>query len=235
MKLAVIGADGFVGAEIIKAIKSDGKYDLISIVRSDDISGKIEAADLVIHAANPAKRFMAEKEPINDFVETAEKTFSLLKTAKEKKFILISTLSCRTQLNTNYGRNRRFCELMALNQGASVIRLGPMFGGSRKQDLLHDLLAGKKIYVSAETKYAYVDVEWVGQKILNLINKKPNIYEIGAKNSISLAHLRDFFNSSSIFEGPDDTQIPETKDDGPDAKLVIEYAKKEFINLNNWI
>ena len=235
MKIAVIGSDGFVGAEIVKAIKSDEKYDLIRIVKGDDISGKIKSADFVIHAANPARRFMAEKEPLSDFIETAEKTFSLLKMAKEKKFILISTLSCRTQLNTNYGRNRRFCELMALNQGANIIRLGPMFGGSRKQDVLHDLLAGKKIYVSAETRYAYVDVEWVGKKILNLIDKKSDIYEIGAKNSISLAQIRDFFNSSSIFVGPEDTQIPEINVDGPDAKLVIEYALKELIYINDWI
>ena len=87
MKIAVIGSDGFVGAEIVKAIKSDEKYDLIRIVKGDDISGKIKSADFVIHAANPARRFMAEKEPLSDFIETAEKTFSLLKMAKENPSI----------------------------------------------------------------------------------------------------------------------------------------------------
>ena len=234
MKIAVIGAFGFVGSAIASAIESDTRYQLIRIVRGDDIESKLEAADIIIHAANPARRFRAESDPQRDFIETADKTFRILSLAKGKKCLLISTLSCKTQLNTNYGRNRRFCELLALAQNAIVIRLGPMFGGIRKQDVLHDLLANRQIYISPETRYAYADVKWVGAKIVKLLEVPSDIYELGAHNSVSLAELRDHFGSKSVFTGIDDTQIPEIIGEGPDAMLVKEYAREELLSMDSW-
>ncbi len=234
MKVAVIGASGFVGAAISSQIESDARFELIRVVRGDDIDAKLKLADVVIHAANPARRFRAESEPQHDFVETVDKTFQIFELAKKKKCLLISSLSCRTQLNTNYGRNRRFCELLALAQGSVVIRLGPMFGGTRKQDTLHDLLANKPIYVAPETRYAYVDVNWAAKKVVGLIDACTNVYEIGARNTVSLSELRDIFGSKSIFAGVDDTQIPEMLGEGPDARLVVDYAQRELVDIGSW-
>ena len=234
MKVAVIGANGFVGSAIACRIESDTRLQLVSVLRGDDIETKLESADVVIHAANPARRFKAESDPQSDFIETVDKTLQIFNFAKEKKCILISSLSCRTQLNTNYGRNRRCCELLALTQGVVVIRLGPMFGGTRKQDVLHDLLADRPIYVAPETRYAYVDVKWVGEKVIELIDVCTNIYEIGARNAVSLGELRDIFGSKSIFTGIDDTQMPENFEEGPDARLVINYARQEIVNIDSW-
>jgi nucleoside-diphosphate-sugar epimerase len=229
MKIAIVGANGYVGSSICKALIFNSNHQLVSVLRGDEIKSKLELVDVVIHAANPAKRFKAETDPEYDFCETLEKTFNLLKISRGKKFFLISSLSCRTQLNTNYGRNRRACELLALEQGGIVIRLGPMYGGARKQDALHDLLVGKPIYVAPETRYGYVDVDWVGQKIIKMFDLPSDIYEIGASNSVSFAELRDFFSSTSSFSGSDDTQIPITNDDdAPDARMVFAYAKKEL-------
>lgn len=234
MKLAVIGANGFVGSAIVSQIESDARYQLIKVVRGDDIEKKLQSADVVIHAANPARRFRAESDPQRDFIETVDKTFKIFNLVKGKKCLLISSLSCKTQLNTNYGRNRRFCELLALAQGVVVIRLGPMFGGTRKQDVLHDLLADRPIYVTPETRYAYADVKWIGEKIVELIDVCSDIYEIGARNTVSLGELRDVFGSKSIFTGVDDTQIPEMLGEGPDARLVVDYARQELINIDGW-
>lgn len=234
MKVAVIGANGFVGSAISAQIEINANYQLIRVVREDDFESKLQSADVVIYAANPAGRFKAESDPMLDFTETADKSFRFLSLTKQKKFLLISSLSCKTQLNTNYGRNRRFCELLALAQGAVVVRLGPMFGGTRKQDTLHDLLAHRPVYVAPETRYAYADVTWAGRKIVEFIDVCTGVYEIGARNAVSLGELRDIFGSKSIFSGADDTQIPEIIGEGPDARLVINYAQQELINIGNW-
>jgi nucleoside-diphosphate-sugar epimerase len=234
MKIAVIGVNGFVGKTIGAVIKSDGKNELIGIVRGDDVESKIKSADLIIHAANPAKRFIAESDPKADFNETVIKTNQLLNFSGHKRFVLVSSLSCRTQLDKNYGRNRRSCELLALSKGATVIRLGPMFGGGRTQDTLHDILSGKQIYLSPATRYAYVNVEWAANKIYELIDADTGIYEIGAQNSVSLEQVKKAFDSKSIFQGEDDTQIPIDCKDGPDANLVFEYALAEYEAMREW-
>jgi len=225
--VAVVGAVGYVGTQIARAVAACGRYNLIPVLRNDPHRDLLAKAQIVVYAANPARRFQAEKDPMRDFKETVEKTAGFLALSGGKRFVLVSTLSCRTQLNTNYGRNRRACELIALEDSALVIRLGPMYGGNRTDDTLHRILAGLEVFVAVQTRYAYVDVAWAGQKIAELLEGPGGIREIGARNAVCLGDLRDHFASASTFSGIDDTQIPEGFNDGPDARDIFRFAEQE--------
>ena len=61
--IAVIGANGFVGSNICNEIESQDSFNLVKVVRGDNIAEKIRTADIVIHAANPAKRYFANNNP----------------------------------------------------------------------------------------------------------------------------------------------------------------------------
>lgn len=229
-----MGAQGYVGSQICRAITHGGAHRLITVGRADDLHALLPDAEIVVHAANPAKRFQASQNPQRDFEETVEKTAGILRAARGKKFILISSLSCRTQLDTVYGRHRRACELLALLQGATVVRLGPLFGGNRTRDILHDILLGNPVFVSAQTLYAYTDVAWVGRRIVDFFTGGEGIFEIGAQNAVALADLAVRFQSQSSFSGPDDTQIPEGSGMGPDAMDVVRYAEAERARIAEW-
>lgn len=230
--VAIAGAAGYVGSHIARAVVASGRYHLIPVLRTDPAEELFANADIIVHAANPARRFQAEKDPVHDYKETVEKTARFFALARSKRFVLVSSLSCRTQLNTNYGRNRRSCELISLTGGNSlVVRLGPMFGGNRTNDTLHDILAGRQVFVAVETQYAYADVAWIGQKIVELLEVPGGIHEIGARNSVCLGDLCDHFASTSTFSGRDDTQIPECCTDGPDVQDVFRFAEKEKAHI----
>ena len=234
--IAVIGANGFVGSEICKAVDASNFYSsakhLVKISRNSPHKCYIDGSDIVIHSANPAGRYIAENYPAKDFDESVEKTAWFLKISKGKKFVLISSLSCRTQLDTNYGRNRRACELMVLEAGGMVIRLGPMFGGNRKKDMLHDILAGRDVYIGKQSRYAYVDVAWNATEILQLSLDMPmRLVELGACNSVVLGDIADYFESKSKFLGEDEHQEPDPNllwNHGPNASDVYAYAQKEI-------
>ena len=233
-KVAVIGASGYVGSQIAKTISQDKRYILIPINRSDSLE-LLSEAEIIIYAANPAKRFTAEKNPKKDFIETAEKVSRYTGASIKKRFFLISSLSCRTQLNSNYGRNRRACELITLAMKNSiVVRLGPMYGGNRIKDTLHDILAGNQVFVSEETRYAYVDVIWAAKKVVEMIEIDCGIYEIGAKNAVRLGDLRDYFSTSCKFTGYDDTQIPEKAYAFTDVNNVFTFAENEKKRIKEW-
>ena len=224
--ISIIGYKGFVGSEISKVSSKKKKFNLIKLKRSDDIEKGINSSDIVIHVANPAKRFYANQNPELDYNETVKKTDQFLKYSNNKKFILISSISCRTQLNTDYGRNRKSCELLvSQHPNFLILRLGPMFGEGRKKDVLHDILNNEKVYVSIETKYSYANVNWVAKKIVSLLDNNNKLIEIGSKNFISLKEIKTMFNSKSIFSGYDDTQIAKNNGDGPDVKEVLNFAK----------
>ena len=231
----MIGAAGYVGSEIARAISADRRYDLIAVRRGDPATTLIADADIVVHSANPARRFQAEKNPAVDFEETVERTARLLMAARGKRFVLVSTISSRTQLDTAYGRHRRACELIALQAGSSVVRLGPMFGGDRTRDTLHDIVAGRPVFVSAESRYAYADVAWVGRQIVGGLEAPGGIREAGACNAVRLADLSDHLSCLSTFTGIDDTQIPEGVPDGPAAEDVFAFAERERLRMAEWL
>ena len=222
--IAVIGARGFVGAAICKEINGRPDYDLIVIHRSDDIASLISKAEVVIHAANPSKRFFAQNNPQSDFVESVEKTFTVKHLVKDKKFILISSLSARVQHDTVYGRNRRACELIVDDGRSLIVRLGPMYGDGKRVGALYDLLRNNPVYVCEETQYALVDVAYNARKIVDFIDRV-GLIEIGARDSIRLGKLKTILGSSSSFSGHDDTQMPiDPPPDAPGVRDAIDYA-----------
>lgn len=226
--IAVIGANGYVGNAICKEIKSRSGLGLIEIIRADDLHSKLEHADLVIHSANPAKRFYAENHPYEDYKECVLKTFEICEQSKDKKIILISSLSARTQKNTHYGRHRKAAEGLIDNEKNLILRLGPMYGGGRTDDSLHDILNNKIVYLDATTKYAYVNVSYAAKKIIDSIGLS-GLHEIGAKNGIELQTVKEFFNLQCIFKGIDDTQIPINPfADAPESDAVLEFCKSEL-------
>lgn len=232
--VAVVGAAGFVGKSVAAAVLTGLRYRLITVVRGQNVEESVKESEIVVHCANPAGRFQANHNPERDYQETVEKTATILAAAKNSKCVMISSLSCRTQTSTAYGVHRLECERLALNAGAVVVRLGPMYGGARVSDTLHDILAGRRVFVAKSTCYGYVDVAWAGEKLLDFFSSSSAIYEIGASNSISLGEIAGRFSSFSKFSGPDDTQVVQGCETGPDARKVLEFAEKEMQRIGEW-
>ena len=233
--VAVIGAGGFVGRSIAREVANSADCRLVPVLRGQNLAEAVRECGVVVHAANPAGRFQANHDPQRDYQETVEKTSRILDIAKGRKCILVSSLSCRTQESTPYGRNRLECERLALDAGAVVVRFGPMYGGTRVKDTLHDILAGRPVFVAESTRYGYVDVAWAGAKLLQFVDANASTYEIGARNSISLGEIASRFCSASTFSGPDDTQIALDCDEGPDAEEVLSFAEKEMLRMSEWL
>ena len=228
MRVGIIGASGYVGSSLQESFSHSANYEIVPILKKANLVDLENKLELVIHSANPATRFKANANPLLDYQETVLKTQSLLDSFTNQKFILISSISCRTQLNTAYGQNRRDCELKVLEKGGTVLRLGPMFGGNRDKDVVHDIVRNEKVYVSSETRYAYVDVSWVTKYIVENLRDFEGIIELGANNSIALTEIADAVNSTSEFIGPNDDQYPIGFDKGPDARLVLKFARSVY-------
>ena len=227
MKFLLFGYKGFVGSELYSTLISN-QLNTIGIDRSSFIYGlNQDEVDVVIHCANPAKRYRANSNPQDDLKDIRDKTSKIMKSYKGKKLVLISSISCRTEIDSAYGRNRREAEEYWLENGGMVVRLGPLYGGNRLKDTLHDLSNDLHIYYSPNTLYAYANVTWIAQYILNYIldhSITANIIEIGARNVISLGEIAEFIKSKSTFSNKLDSQFPLDFSLGPDAYDVLDYA-----------
>lgn len=226
--VGLIGARGFVGKEISRAFLKRKDVETLNITKQNfelNCMREIEF-DVLIHSANPARRFQANSDPSLDYLNTFEKTSTILREFNFKKIILISTFSCRTQPSSPYGANRLKCEELISNHQGAILRLGPMFGGERQNDTLHDIVVGRDVFYSGQTKYSYCDVAWSANYIASNFSSFFGLTEIGAFNYITLSEIALHISSKSSFGTELDDQITENFTSGPDAREVLKFAEE---------
>ena len=223
--VALFGASGFVGSAIYKALMRKG----LKVHRFDRANFK-EAFDgdyeYAINTATPSARYKASKEPEWDFDETVLKSARIYYGVKWKKFIQISSLSARCQLDTIYGRHKLAAEQVVDKTKNAIFRLGPMYGPGLKKGVLEDMINGSQVYLSGESRYCFCSVEFVGAWISENLYRT-GIVEVGAKNSISLEVLARKLGLDIKFQGVIDHQeiVTSTADVFPDAREVIEFMR----------
>ena len=218
---AVIGANGYVGTALCAALKKN-KFVLTEVIRSNYAQLRQGTYDIVINAAMPSKRFWAENNPDADYQETVQKTKDLINGWKFNKFVQISTISARSQLDTVYGRNKAAAEKLCPSHSL-IIRLGPMYGTGLKKGVLIDILKNQKVYVDGSSKYCFAPVEFATNWIACHL-ERTGITEVGAWNAIRLKEVADHIKSCSQFEGRlDHQEIPNPEADFPDAKQVFSF------------
>jgi hypothetical protein len=120
--------------------------------------------------------------------------------------------------------NRKDCENAVLDYGGTVVRLGPMFGTTRLNDVVHDICANRKVFVSKDSRQSFSSVDWNGAFIADNFTSWSGVVEIGARDTISLADLASYANSSSEFSGEKDDQFPLNFDEGPDIQDVLKFV-----------
>ena len=212
MNIAVVGAYGFVGKEICSAFERIGFVGLTKIKRGDSLSILSENFDVVIHCANSPSRYKAKSNPHADYEESVIKTFEILSHINEKSlFVLVSSISARTQLDHFYGINRLSCENLLAGYNSLVIRLGYMFKLGYCYGVIDDLINNRDIYVSSQSTYSFSDINWVGDVICRLsLERRNGLIELGSNDIYDLSYLKSYLGSSSSFKGDYlDDQIPD--------------------------
>lgn len=234
-KIAVIGASGFVGTALIKALKEKGNYDIVPVVRSNYEQLKQDKYDLIIHSAMPSKRWWALNNPLDDFDATVRLTADIIYNWNYDKIALISSVSARVQREHPYGRHKYLAEELLLNTNPEnlVFRLGGLYGEGLDKGVIFDMINGNQVFMTADSAFNYINTLTAAQLIIDQLDKS-GIVDIGAKNIISIGEIAEYFNLDVEFgqrKEVQDTQNP--GDDYPDAREVLDFIEKLGIVKQN--
>lgn len=226
MKIAIIGSKGFVGKALCRNIKKYN-YEVFEITRENSDKYKSLEYDILINTAMPSKRFWALNNPVDDVTSTVIKTAELLYEWNYKKFIHISSLSAKIQLDIPYGVHKRASEVLVENKDNTlIVRLGALYGDGLDKSALFDLVNHNPIYVDIDSEYNYIDIDFVVNWILNNIDEI-GIKEIGAHDSISLLDISKGIWDNPIYEGRKEIIYSEDVEDGmPSSREVLEYVRR---------
>ncbi len=216
MRVALIGAQGFVGTAIRTALSRKPDVDLVPVTRESCAEAARDGHyDLVIHSAMPSKRYHARKFPRTDFAESVEKTSRLIDEFS----------SARSQLDTPYGRHRAAAEKLCEFGDNLVVRLGPMYAESLTKGVLVDIAKSAPVYVSRESRYSFAPLHWVASWIAANLDAS-GVVELGAANAIEVGAVADAVGSLSTFSGPTDHQEPIRPIPGaPESADVIAFVR----------
>ncbi len=223
ISVAVVGASGYVGSALCAAFARNPNYDLTGVTRANYAEMRELSFDVLINAAMPSGRFWAKNHPDRDFAETVQKTADLVYGWRFRKFVQISTVSARCQLDTVYGRHKAAAEKICGFGGNLIVRLGPMYGKALSKGVLVDMLEGKKIFVDAESRYCFAPLGFVATWVTVNLNRS-GIVEIGARNAIRLGDVANYLGAKIDFEGAIDHQeIEHPEATFPDAQGVFDF------------
>ncbi len=222
-KVAVVGANGFLGSALMGALPLSSECEPIAVTRENYEDLRQDTYAVLINCAMPSARFWAKQNPEKDFVETVEKTANLLYGWQFKKFVQISTVSARCQLDTVYGRHKAAAELLCHMNDHLIVRMGNIYDPSMKKGVLIDMLNDKPVFADASSRYCFASRDFVSNWIVSHLDRT-GVVEVGGKNAISLADVAKHLGSKSTFEGVVDHQeIQNPEPDFPEAREVLAF------------
>jgi len=103
-----------------------------------------------------------------------------------------------------------------------------MYGNGLTKGVLVDMINNKKVYIDGRSKYSFTDVEWNSKWIIDNLNLKNKLVEVGATDFIELEKLAKMIKSTSEFEGEIDNQIIMNENIKKNTTMeVLEFLKKK--------
>lgn len=233
MTIAVIGANGYIGSALCSALYALNcqieEYDkliyVIPITRDSYQKASKQSYTIVINCAMPSKRYWANQNPDQDFIETVEKTRDIATQWRYDKLIQISSISARCDPTSVYGKHKLEAEKICQSIHNSLIyRLTSTYGPGLTKGILTDILKGK-VYVSSESRYAFSSLGFVAGWIAGHLDRT-GIVELGARNTINLQEIVDCLKINVEFERRIENQeVNNPEPDFPDAREVLDFMK----------
>jgi uncharacterized protein YbjT (DUF2867 family) len=222
--VAVVGAKGYVGRSLCAALGERDDVALTPVTREDFAERRDQGPfDVLVNTAMPSGRYAARRDPFGDFRASAGLTAELVYGWEFGRFVQVSTVSARCQLDTVYGRNKAAAEKLCPPRASLIVRLGPMYSDDLDKGVLIDMLQGRPVYAAAESRYCFAPRDFsAGWIAANL--DRVGVVEVGGRDAVSLGEIADRLGSVSSFEGGVDHQEIERPEPGfPAAANVHEW------------
>lgn len=213
MRIAVLGGNGLLGADLVKFFSSP-KNKVTAITRDTYEKNKGKQFDLFINASGNSKRFWALQNVLSDFDASTSSVYKTLFNFKSKQYIYISSVdvypnpsSPRKTLENqemditkqnSYGFHKYLSEQIIKKHTNDwiVLRCSMVLGTNIKKGPFFDILNNNPIFISKSSKLQIITTKALSQVIMALISKRATreTFNIGGRGTFAFAGIDKYFN-----------------------------------------
>lgn len=212
--MGIIGGSGFLGLNLV-GFFSKKNFKVFSIDKENYENSLNKHFDILINANGNSKKFWANQNPKEDYKLSVESVKRSLVDFKFNVYVYISSSdvypehnsSVFTQENSEinrsklptYGLHKLLAEdeVVKLNNFL-ILRCSAMIGKNLKKGVIKDIMDGKGIYITQDSKLQFITAQEIGRAIFELIEKnvKNKIFNCGGIGSVSVREMFELFKKT---------------------------------------
>jgi UDP-glucose 4-epimerase len=222
-KIAVTGADGFIGKKLCHVLESRG-YDVLKYNADNlDIRNKIEFPEnieVVYHLAALNKPYFSKENPLETFKTNVLGTLNVLEAAKKakvKKIIFTSSVLVYKNLSKTketdlasyngiypYGFEKivaeEYVKMYSNLFGIDyvILRITGAYGPGMVKNPIFDIIQGFirgniKLYVNKNSIYNFIYIDDIAEALAKALDWKNEIFNIASDEKTKLVDVYEFF------------------------------------------
>lgn len=229
----LIGGNGFVGSAYARLFEAKGlPYRVITRANYDEYRGT--ACDVLINGNGNSKKFLALREPLNEFDRSVRSVAESFEAFRCKTYVMLSTGDVYPEQHapdvtledqpidparqSRYGLHKRVAEMLVQGTQARwlIIRMGGFVGPGLGKNAIFDMLTGSPVWLSPASELQFVSTDRAARLVWRLVEKgvANEIVNLGSTGLVNLGALHARLGSSSQF-----------KPDAPTVRYELSLAK----------
>lgn len=217
-KLAIIGGNGMLGADLVKYFSQ--AFSVTSISKDNYSEHVNKEFDIVINANGNSKRFWANNNILEDFAISTVSVYKSIFDFKHSIYIYISSsdvyenhsateytnedLLINSANLSPYGLHKYLSELIVKNHVNNyiILRCSMILGQRLKKGPIYDILQGKNLYITKNSYLQMITSEEIADIISFLLHKKNKkiTFNVGGKGRVFFEDVNKFFSSQVMFD-----------------------------------
>ena len=228
MSVIVIGGRGFVGSAIVEESRQRG-YRTVVVDKDEYTSVLGASCDLLINANGNSRKYLATKDPNEEFDLSVRSVLRSLHDFKTNHYIHLSTIDVypdhenptanteNTLIDekalTPYGFHKFLAEKIVRYYAPrwTIVRMGGFVGPKLWKNSIHDLLTGVDLKVHPDSVYQYLHTADLARLLFDLIESAPSqeVYNICGAGVVSLRDIASWIPGAKL--PTDDPKRPQER------------------------
>lgn len=201
MKVAVLGANGFIGHETVLKYREFG-HSVCCISKENYDQNKGQEFDLFINAAGNKRAFWANQYPNEDFKIATSVVYQSLFDFPSNKYVFISSIAVYDE-PSHYGFNKKLSEQIVQRYASVPIIMRPcnIVDSTINIGLLADIKNNTPLFVTLNSKMQFITRKDFVRVMMCLVDMNVECcINVGGIGSVTIEELQDLVGKKAIIK-----------------------------------